>query len=80
MMLLFFHLERTETVKVYLKKYTFRNDVEKLKILFQKLCTNSFGIYQQECGHFGIFIGGIVDERIWLSPYKHKRAASGSGN
>ncbi len=42
--------------------YTFRNTLWKQEILSQKVCIASFGIYQQECGHFGILSGGIVDE------------------
>ncbi len=55
-------LKRIEEIKTYPKKYTFRNTLWKQEILSQKVCIASFGIYQQECGHFGILSGGIVDE------------------
>ena len=55
-------LKRIEEIKTYPKKYTFRNILWKQDILSQKVCTVSFGIYQQKCGHFGILSGGIVDE------------------
>lgn len=73
-------LKRIEEIKTYPKKYTFKYGTKSSKFLFQKVCTVIFGIYQQVCGYFEIFSGGIVDECVWLPPDKHKRTASGSGN